>query len=130
MPPADVDARMARVVEELHREVVTCCPHVLTGASVPVICALHPAAGLTCVECAQVHLERSTEHARPCDACQAERIAEAIPAQLTIGTPPAPDALYVRTPTGDEALVAGVVVIWGLVGLCKSCHAAWPSNAA
>lgn len=128
--PADVNARLARVLEQLHLDEVTCCPHVLTGASVPVICALHPAAGLTCVECAQVHLERSTEHARPCDACQAERIAESIPSHVTFGTPPAPEMVHVRTPAGDEALLVGVLVIWGLVGLCERCHASWPSNAA
>lgn len=126
--PADVDARLAHVLEELHRDEVTCCSHVLAGQR-PVVCALHPAAGLTCAECAALHLQRSDEHARPCDACLLEPIAESIPSHVTFGTEPAPASVYIRTPSGEGALLVGELIIWALVGLCERCHADWPSVA-
>lgn len=88
------------------------CVHALAPRSGPsFVCAVHPAAGILCRDCAEEHFARH-ENPDGCDRCGADR--ETAPVQATTRL-----ELVLRHPSGVERIGPADLCIGA--SLCRSC---------
>lgn len=125
--PTTPAALVAERVEEAVRAVANggdplrACRHVLDDATLPLVaCSRHMAAGVMCVDCAQVHASRAADVVAACEFCGAPDPSEWWDYPIRVTTPlvltAAADASrFVLRPGGAMVLVSP------LAQLCLAC---------
>lgn len=113
--PADLIERARKIGEVLQGDVHVCSDW-LTHPQ-PLLCAVHPSAGIMCLAHLSEHVNRSPAHLRGCDLCDASPSAEAYE------TPWPLDAPVVATMTnGGRFEIDGSLTIFAILALCARCR--------
>lgn len=113
--PADLIERARKIGEVLQGDVHVCSDW-LTHPQ-PLLCGLHPHAGIMCREHLSEHVNRSPAHLRGCDLCDAGPLAEVYPTNWPL------DAPVVATMTnGGRFEIDGSVTIFNNLALCARCR--------